>query len=389
MRFIHTSDWHLGRLFHGVHLTDDQAHVLDELVRLVSEAKADALLVAGDVYDRAVPPPEAVALLDDFLVRVVVDAGVRVVMMAGNHDSPQRLAFGSRLFEARGLHLVGYPEDAARPMVFEDDDGPVSVFAIPYAEPALVRERLEDEGVRDHGSALAAVMETVRGALPGGHRSVVMAHVFAAGSEESESERPLSVGGSGAVETSAFGGIDYVALGHLHRCQQAGSGRIRYSGSPLKYSFSEAAHGKSVSVVEMDAAGRCTVEEVELSAHRDVRVIRGSIAEICAGPDSGENRDDYVLAEISDRGAVLDAIGKVREVYPNCLHIDRSAFFAGSDGSQPSRERIDHRRHSEDELFRAFFEEVTGETIPEDEAEVFADVVDGLRRSQREAGGAA
>jgi exonuclease SbcD len=381
MRILHTSDWHLGRIFHGIHLTGDQAHVLDQLVGLVGEARPDVVLIAGDIYDRAVPPPEAVALLDDVLRRLVLDLATPVVLIAGNHDSPDRLAFGSRIMENEGLRIVGPFTAEARPVVLEDDAGPVHVYAVPYAEPALARDRLDDPSVRDHDSALAAALERIRAVHPREARSVLVAHAFVAGGEASESERPLSVGGAGTVDARRFAGFDYVALGHLHRSQSVGGDGIQYSGSLLKYSFSEVDHVKSVRLVEMDAGGACRVERIPLEPLHDVRRIEGRLEEILAEPERGRRREDYLTVRLLDREALFEPVARLREVYPNVLDIELPALGAGpgADGAG-----LDRRGMSDGELFASFYRQVTGEEISDEQAGAFVRVVDAMRREERE-----
>lgn len=388
MRLLHTSDWHLGRLFHGVHLTDDQAHVLDQLVDLVAYAKPDAVIIAGDVYDRSVPPVDAVELLDETLARIAVDLAVPVVVIAGNHDSPERIGFGRRMMARSRVHLAGDVFAAEEAIVLEDGFGPVEIFALPYAEPAVVRSRMEEESARDHQSALAALLRRARKARGRSARSIVVAHAFVAGGSESESERPLSVGGAATVSPAVFEGFDYAALGHLHRPQTVGSGRISYSGSLLKYSFAEASHEKSVSLVELDASGGATIERIALTPRRDVRSIHGALAEVLEGPAAGESRDDYVSIALSDRGAILDAIGRIREVYPNCLHIDRSAFLKAGEAT-PAGARADHRSRSVTELFDDFVRAMTDEPLSMSESDAFVEIVDAMERGERENGEAA
>jgi exonuclease SbcD len=384
MRFVHTSDWHLGRTLGGSSLVDDQAHVLEQVIEVTAEAGVDALIVAGDIYDRVIPPPEAVRLLDDTLARVALDLGVRVVLIAGNHDSPDRLGFGSRLLTTSGVHVAG--RVAARPLTlpFGDEHGAVDVVALPYAEPAMVREALNDTDLRDHDRAFKALVETVTRARPEKRRTVLVAHVFAGGATTSESERPLSVGGSGAVDPRALDTFDYVALGHLHRPQSVLRDSVRYSGSPLKYSLSEAAHSKSVSVVELGAEGHCHIEEVSLTPRRELRRISGTLAEIIAAGGNDSARHDYVFAELADRGPVLDAMARIREVYPNCVELDRSAFFSQAVAEHAAR--TDLARSSERHAFAAFIEHVTGEAIRDEEAKSFAEIVDALTSTQRETG---
>lgn len=381
MRFVHTADWHLGRYFYGVHLTDDQAYVLDQLIDLVRDVKAQALLIAGDIYDRAIPPVEAIALLDDVLSRIVKGLHVPVVLIAGNHDSPQRLSFGSRLLAAEQLHIVGLLSSDMMPVVLHDEHGPVVVHAIPYVEPAEARQYLPGRVIDDHDAALRALIDVIRARHGLEGRNVLLAHAFVAGGQESESERPLSVGGAGTVKADCLAGFDYVALGHLHRPQTVGDQRIQYAGSLLKYSFSEADHIKSVNLVEMDEQGRCRVERISLTPRRNVQCITGYLAELLKGPSDGQRPDDYLMITLLDAGPLLDAMGKLRQVYPNVLHIQRA--FLMHDAPE-HRARADHRRLSESELFSEFYRQMTGEHLNEQQAAAFNAVLEQIRQQEAE-----
>jgi exonuclease SbcD len=381
MRFIHTADWHLGRLFHGVHLTDDQAYALDQLVDLANEARVDAVLIAGDIYDRAIPPPEAVQLLDEVVSRLVLDRHVPVVMIGGNHDSPDRLGFASKLLAGQRLYIFGPLPSEPRAVMFEDKTGPVYVYAIPYAEPAVVRGHVASETVRNHNSAMQALLARVRQHHIAGTRTIVMAHAFVIGGEECESERPLSVGGADAVEDTCFAGFNYVALGHLHRPQMVGNPHIQYAGSLLKYSFSEASHIKSVNLVEMGPDGHCSVERIRLTTRRDVRCLEGRLPDLLKGPQAGESREDYLMVTLLDTGAILDAMGKLREVYPNVLQLERSILTGAG---QVQATRRDHRRMNDAELFAAFYQEVAGAVLTGEQTSEYAAVVDAMRQRERE-----
>jgi len=381
MRFVHTADWHLGRIFHGVHLTEDQAYVLDELTEIVRDARPDVVIVAGDVYDRAVPPQDAVSLLDDVLSRLIAKVGVPVVLIAGNHDSPERLSFGARLLANSNLHVFGPLLPEYRPVVLEDNYGPVNIYAIPFAEPTVVREKVGGD-VRDHDSALRQILKHIRAKQPTDRRSILVAHAAVIGGKTSDSERPLSIGGSETVEPAIFEGFDYVALGHLHQAQSSGREHIRYSGSILKYSFSEISHEKSVTIVEMDATGKCAIERIAFSPRRDVRRIEGTLKEILEKAQSDENREDYLMVTLLDRQPVLNAMGRLREVYPNTLHIERPLVAPSTVHAQAP---ADHLRLSEAEMFSSFFSQVTGEEMTEPEARAFADIIEALRRREREA----
>jgi exonuclease SbcD len=370
LRFLHTADWHLGRLFHGTSLLEDQAPLVEQVATLAREARVDAVLLAGDVYDRAIPPPGAVALLDDFLARLTLDAGVPLVAVAGNHDSAERLGFASRLLRRPGA-----------PIVLHDEHGPVHVHALPYADPPTVRHVLEAPELGDHAASMGALVEAIRASDPGRARKVLVAHAFVSGCEESESERPLSVGGSGAVPASMLAGFDYVALGHLHRPQRAGGDAIRYSGSLAKYSFSEIAHRKSISIVELGRTGECTIEEVPLTVRRDLRMIEGTLDALLSDPEAGQSRDDYLLVRLLDGGALLDPMGRLREVYPNVMQLERPALEAGASAGHSLAEQ---RSKSVSELFDDFFVQVTGEALSEAERVAYQQTVEAAASAERE-----
>ena len=382
MRFIHTSDWHLGRIFHGTHLTDDQAYVLEEFIKLVSYSKPDVVLIAGDIYDRAAPPAEAVNLLDDVLSRILLDCRVPVVLIAGNHDSPERVGFGARLLARQGLHIAGVLDKKIAPVEIYDTDGPVYIYPLTYADPPVVREKFSAKDIRDHNEAMAYIINQLKSEIPSGARLILVGHAFVAGGEVSESERPLSIEGSGLVDPEHFFAFHYTALGHLHRPQYTGRENIRYSGSLMKYSFSEAGHRKSVTLVEMDRLGKTTVEEVSLTPRRDVRCLEGLINDILAGSRNCDGRDDYLKVTLTDSGAILDAMSKLRSVYPNVLHIERPFLTADLKLHGPGG---DHREFSETSLFSSFFEQVTGTALSAEQLQVFTGTVENLYRREREA----
>lgn len=380
MRLLHTGDWHLGRIFHARSLIDDQAHVLDQFVALVRELRPDAVLVAGDVYDRAVPPADAVNLLDDTLSRIVLGEGVPVVLIAGNHDSPDRLGFGARLLAPRGLTIAGRIAARVEPLHFVDEWGKLAVYPLPYAEPAVVRDALGAE-FRDHDAALGALLDGIRERHPAGVRAVVVAHAFVAGGTESESERPLSVGGSGAVAASRFAGFDYVALGHLHRPQQIGSAAINYAGSPLKYSLSEIDHDKSVSLVELRAPGEIRVERIALQPRRDLRRVSGDLHALVEAGREDPGRHDYVFASLTDKGALLEPMARLREVYPNALGCERTVLSGiGSEGKvSPNHRELDMRI-----LFADFVHQVTGDPLDHAARHAVDATIEALLREERE-----
>ena len=375
MRILHTSDWHLGRLFHGVSLTDDQAHVLEQLVDLASEERPDAIVIAGDLYDRAVPPPEAVELLDEILTKLTAELRIPTFVIAGNHDSGERVGFGARLLAQRALHIAGTVAQTTR-VTLDDAHGPLEFASVPYATPEVVRATL-DASVRGHEAAMRAQLAALGPPLPG-RRRVVLAHAFVEGGRTSESERPLTVGGAGTVPASVFEGFDYVALGHLHKPQDV-TPRVRYSGSLLPYSFSEIGYDKTVSLVELEADGAPRVRAIPLTPRRRVDVLEGRFEELLALPP----REDYLLVRLSDREPILDAKARLRRRFPNVLAVERTKFERAAGGTRPATG--DPRKTDPLALFARFYRTVTateGGPAPELDAADRALVAEAIAAAQ-------
>lgn len=367
MRFLHSADWHLGRYLHGTSLIEDQAAVLDQFVELARTERVDAVVIAGDVYDRSVPPGDAVALLDDVLARLVVDAGIPVILIAGNHDSAQRIGFGGRILEKQRLILRGTLDDLS-PVVLTDAHGEIAFHALPYVEPIFARALPGGEHVTDHQSAMTHVVSLLRARRLLGQRNVLVAHAFVAGGSESDSERPLSVGGSGMVAADTFDGFDFVALGHLHRPQTVGSDRIHYPGSLLKYSFNEVEHTKSVSLIEIGADGKPDIRRICLTPRHDVRIVTGTLADLLGTPDPARSRDDYLCAHLTDADPVLEPMARLREVYPNMMELQ---FARTNAGTAVALGGGDHRQRQPDDLFKAFYRAMLGEEIGDAALSVF------------------
>ncbi|GAU71224.1 putative exonuclease [Streptomyces sp. NBRC 110611] len=319
MRFLHTSDWHLGRSFHRVNLLTAQRAFLDHLVETVRAREIDAVLVAGDVYDRAVPPLAAVELFDDALHRLA-GLGVPTVMISGNHDSARRLGVGSGLMERAGIHLRTDPAGCGTPVLLTDAHGPVALYGLPYLEPALARDTL-GAARADHAAVLGAAMDRVRADLAGrpeGTRSVVLAHAFVTGGAVSDSERDITVGGAASVPAAVFDGVDYAALGHLHGCQTL-TERIRYSGSPLAYSFSEAGHRKSAWVVDLDAAGAVRAERVDCPVPRPLARLRGPLERLLDDPALARHEDSWLEATLTDAARPPEPMARLAKRFPHIL----------------------------------------------------------------------
>lgn len=370
MKFIHTSDWHIGRQFHNVSLLDDQRHVLDQLIEHIRRESVDALIIAGDIYDRSVPPASAVQLLDDVLTTICNDLGVPVVMIPGNHDGAERLRFGARQLSRAGLHIIGELTQITEPVVLQGKAGEVCFYGIPYNDPESVRNHFGVD-VSTHDQAHAFLVEQIKAATSEQVLNVLISHCFIDGAEASESERPLSIGGADRVNYEPFADFDYVALGHLHSPQYKGKEHIRYSGSILKYSFSEQRQQKGVMLIELDMNGLKSTRHLSLQARRDMRTIEGELNTILEQGKTDPNHDDYLLIRLTDRHAILDPIGKLREVYPNVLHLEKPGMLETGD-RQVNRDKL---KRGELEMFRDFFEQVFGSALTPEQDEAIRNTI--------------
>ena len=361
MRILHTADWHLGKLFEGYHLTDDQAYALEDFVRLVRDSRPDVVIIAGDLYDRSIPPHEAVTLFNDVLTEMVMDVKMPVVAIAGNHDSPERIDFGADLLRGAGLVLAGAPLSKTI-LTLDDADGPVDFVPIPFATPEALRSALRQEdkpidGVQGFEAAMKRQVDEIL-LHSSNRRRVGIAHAFVTGGHTSESERDLQVGGTGDVAAQIFDPFDYTALGHLHRPQWIDAKRrgraVRYSGSLLPYSFSEIDQPKSVSLVEMGPDGVVSIEYPSLRTRRGMRKITGAFEEILQGADNDPHRDDYLWIELTDPGLILQAMPRLRELYPHAVKLTRALTLS------PTQEmnRRDIRETSPLDIVRDFWRDI-------------------------------
>ncbi len=360
---LHTSDWHLGRSLHRADLRAAQAAFLDHLVATVRAEHVDVVLVAGDVYDRAVPPVDAVELCEDALLRLHA-TGAAIVLISGNHDSARRLGFGSGLLESAGVYVRTRASALAEPVVLEDRHGPLAVYAVPYLEPDAVRGELPgpcpDEPMRGHAGVLGHAVGRIRADADarGVRRRVVMAHGWVTGGTASDSERDITVGGVGQVPAELFDGFGYVALGHLHG-QQTIAGHLRYSGSPLPYSFSEAAHHKGSWLVELDGEGKAHAERVPAPTYRKLSVLRGRLADLLGSAAHAGHEDDFLSVTLTDPSRPEGAMDALRARFPHILVLafepegavpDGRAYrarVAGRDDLSIAAEFVRHVRNAE------------------------------------------
>ncbi|HEY3710333.1 MAG TPA: exonuclease SbcCD subunit D [Amycolatopsis sp.] len=322
MKVLHTSDWHIGRTFHGADLLAEQEAVLGHLAGLVTSEAVDVVVVAGDIYDRAVPSAEAVRVATAALARIR-KAGAQLVITPGNHDSGPRLGAFAEFAAAGGLHVRATVAGLAEPVLLQDEHGEVAFYGLPYLEPEPSRHALGVPEARGHTGVLTEAMRRVREDLATrpGTRSVVLAHAFVTGGNASESERTIAVGGVEQVPGSVFDGVDYVALGHLHGPQTLAE-HLRYSGSPLAYSFSEARQRKSVWLVDLDAAGLAEVRRHELPVPRPLATLRGELSELLSAPEHEEQAGHFLSVTLTDRVRPVDAMRKLRDRFPHAVHLD-------------------------------------------------------------------
>ena len=391
MKFIHTADLHIGKSVCEHSMLDEQRFILASILDVVKREKPDAFLVAGDVYDKSVPSAEAVAVLDDFLVRLS-ETGTKVFVLSGNHDSAERIAFGGRLMADRGVYMSPVYSGAFTPVTLKDESGEVDVWMLPFVRPATVRACLESDEdraqVTDYTSAMRMAIAQMK--LTAGRRNVLLAHQFVTGAERSDSEE--NVGGLDNVDASVFEGFDYVALGHIHKPQnvakdEAGMARVRYSGTPLKYSLSEASHKKSLTVIELGVKAEIglaniDVREIPLTPEHDVREIRGTFAELVS-PEfqrkqlaDGFKLDDYVYVKLTDENDVPDAALKLRGIYPNLMMLDydnertRNQKIVVGEGKAEQKTPM--------ELFGEFFSDMTKRELNEEESEFVRDMIESI-----------
>ena len=374
MKIFHTADWHLGKLVQGIYMTEDQREVLAQFIAAVEQERPDAVVIAGDLYDRAIPPTDAVELLNDTLERLVIDLNTPVLAIAGNHDSPDRVNFATRILEGRGLHLVGQLRLDGHPVVLKDEYGEVHFHLVPYADPAQLRYLLEDDAIHTHDDALQTVISRIASKLEPAARHVFVGHAFvtpggAPQANTSESERPLSVGGAEQVKAEYFSPFHYTALGHLHQAHHVLAENIRYAGSPLKYSISEEHHKKGFLVVEIDGFGMVTVEQRELKPRRDVRRVTGTIEDI----ETHQGSDDYVFVTLLNENPVLFPMEKVRAIYPNALHVERMLRAdQGANGDEEGIVRSRRKNADPVALFASFYKEVRGIELSDEKRASFA-----------------
>lgn len=407
MRFLHTADWHLGRIFYGQYLTDDQAHVLEhQFFTILKEEKIDGILLAGDVFDRAVPPIEAIELWDAIITRLAMDFKVPLFVVSGNHDGAERLEVGRSMLSRSGIHIWGSPHHALQPFEFESSDGKVAICPMPFSEPRRIGDALglsasesktvdtdiaddtlfsyvddkEQEtselNLHNYDQMYQAWSDYLYKQLPKRMRSIAISHAFVMGGEVGGSERTLSVGGSEQVSPHIFKNFHYTALGHLHGPQRMGADHIRYSGSPLKYSFDEHGQKKSFTIIDMDTNGKVDISTIPVEAKRDVVILEGYFEDLLNNTSlQKKHKDDYVQARLLDTMPIMDGMAKLRQVYHRCMTIELAGRIA-----TPVVDMGDavFKELNERELFNQFAETVWKNPLTEREQQYINSVWDRI-----------
>ena len=377
MKLIHLSDLHIGKRVNEVSMIEDQEYILLQILRIIDEEHPDAVMICGDVYDKTVPSAEAVTLFDDFLCRLA-KREIPVLIISGNHDSPERLAFGNRLLERTGIHISSVYGGKTESITLSDDHGQVDFWLLPFIKPAHVKRFYPDEAIESYTDALRVAVAQM--GIDTAKRNVLLTHQFVTGAVPCESEDIVSVGGSDNVDASVFDGFDYVALGHLHGAQNIGSSRIRYCGTPLKYSFSEADHHKSVTVVKLGKKGELELELRPLSARRDLRIIRGTFAELSDKAFyDGTATDDYLQVILTDEEDVPEALGKLRVIYPNIMKLTYDNTRTRTSQIIDGAENVPQK--SQLELFEEFYELQNNQPMSDQQRSFVCDLIESIKEA--------
>ncbi|MGP1442041.1 MAG: exonuclease SbcCD subunit D [Anaerovoracaceae bacterium] len=378
MKFLHLSDFHLGKKLNGFSMLRDQEHILKEVIKIIDEEKPEAVLIAGDIYDKPVPPAEAVSLLDNFLYELA-SRMLRVFIISGNHDSAERLFFGARLMNGGGVYIAPAYNGTVEPVVLNDAFGELAIYMLPFIKPVNVRRYYEDENIESYDDAVRKVVEHMN--IDKSKRNILLSHQFVTGALRSDSEE-IHVGGSDNISSEIYAPFDYAALGHIHRAQHVGKEHIRYCGTPLKYSFSEINHIKSASLVELREKGRIQIRERELLPLHDMRELKGSYMELTArGFYKDFNTEDYFRIILTDEEDVPDAVGRLRTVYPNLMQID---YDNSRTRREQSIEDIDRAENlSPMELFEQFFEKQNNRKMSEEQVLYMENLISKVWEEER------
>lgn len=374
MKFIHLSDLHIGKRVNEFSMYEDQEYILAEIIKIIDSEKPDAVLIAGDVYDKSIPPSDAVKMFDSFLY-MLSKRNLQVFVISGNHDSPERLSFGSRLIEKSGVHLSPVYNGHIEPIKMEDEYGEVNIYMLPFVKPANVRRFFDDREIISYTDAVNAAISEM--SVNSNSRNVLITHQFVTGANRTESEE-ISVGGTDNVDVSVFDDFDYVALGHIHRPQNCLSERVRYCGTPLKYSFSEANDKKSVTVVELKEKGSLEVYTADLVPKHEMREIKGKYEEITAKSfyENTTYQTDYMHITLTDEEDIPDGAGKLRSIYRNLMKLDYDNKRTRSNAHITGAENVEEK--SPLELFSDFYELQNNQPMSDEQREYISSLIESI-----------
>ena len=379
MKLLHITDLHIGKRINEFSMLEDQKYILKEILRIVGEVKPLGILMAGDIYDKSVPAGEAVEVLDEFLTELV-SRKMQLFIVSGNHDSPERLNFGSRIMQKNGVHIAGTFNGGPKHLVMNDEFGPVNIYLLPFVKPSMVNPYYPDKDIQSYEEAVDVVIEASQ--INEKERNILVAHQFiTSGSKQPErcDSETIAIGGLDNIDASVFVGFDYVALGHLHGPQSIGREMIRYAGSPLKYSFSEARQHKSVTILELVQKGTLDIQTISLTALHNMREIKGPLEELVrVGASLPEISQDYIRAILTDEDEVYDAIGRLRQVYPNMMRIDFENSRNRQDLNSKSAASGDVARKSPLELFEEFYAKQNNLEMTEDQHHIMQEVLEQI-----------
>ena len=378
MRFLHLSDLHLGKRVNEFSMLEDQAYILKEILNIIDEQKVEAVLIAGDVYDKVIPSAEAVRLLDDFLTRIAARE-LPVFLISGNHDSAERVAFGSRLMSSRQIYLSPVFESDVEPVTISDRYGEINIYMLPFVKPSLVKRVYLEEEIITYQDAVNAAVQHMQ--IDTDKRNVLLAHQFVTGAARCDSEE-LSVGGLDDVDASIFDGFDYVALGHLHGPQKIGKETVRYSGTPLKYSFSEANQKKAAVIVDVEEKGKINIQQIPFLPKHDMREIRGTYMEVTALDFYKDMKtDDYLHITLTDEEDIPDAIGKLRTIYPNIMKLSYDNLRTRAAVTVRGTAEVEEK--SPMELLKEFYELQNNQPMTDEQEEIARGMMEEIWEDER------
>ena len=373
MKIMHLSDLHIGKKVNEYSMLQDQIYILKEILQIIDNEKVETVIIAGDVYDRSLPPNEALELFDEFLYQLS-SRNVNVFVISGNHDSPERISYGGRMMTENKIFLSPVYDGNVKPITLNDDYGEVNFYLLPFVRPADIRRYFPDENIENYTDAVKVAIDNMN--VDFNERNILVTHQFVTGAELSESEDIL-VGGTDNVSGEVFDGFDYVALGHIHREQTVGKDNIRYCGTPLKYSFSEAKHIKSVTILDFNDKGNIKYSKIPLTPFRDMREIRGTYYELTLKSSyESTNTEDYLHITLTDEEDIPDAIGKLRSIYPNIMKLDYDNLRTRGSGTVDAIENIESK--SPFELFAELFKQQNNQDMSEEQEEIMRNLIDKI-----------